>query len=363
MLFLSIIIFILVVSIVIISHEFFHFIAAKRVGAKVEEFCIGYPPRILKKKKGDTTYSVGLFPGGGFVKIRGVDTREKKLSSFYSKTLKERFIIIFAGVVANFLLAIIFFSIGFSIGLPEVIESNIPTGAKDIGISIVEITKNSPAEAAGIKIGDKIIRMQEQKTGEEIVIKEMVDVKNFTTKHLGEELILILKRGDKILEKWVTPRQDPPKNEGPIGIGMVKTARIPYPWYRAVLKGIENTFLLTKKTVEYAFEAVKGIIIGKPIEGVEFTGPIGIGVLISQMIELGWIHVLQFTAILSLNLAIVNILPFPALDGGRLIFLLIEKVRKHPISPKIENLINNIGFALLIILMVIVSFRDIKRLL
>jgi len=363
MLFLTIVIFILVISIVIISHEFFHFIVAKKTNLVVEEFCIGYPPRVFKKKIGETTYSIGLLPGGGFVKIQGMDDSEKKESySFYSKSLKARFFIVLAGVMANFLLAMILFSIGFSIGLPEAIEDEIPAGAQDIGISIVEVAENSPAQISGIKIGDKVLRIQEPISGEEKEIKEVWDVKNFTEKHLGQKLVITLKRGNQILEKEVLARKNPPQDEGPIGIVMVKTARISYPWYKAISKGVENTFWLTRATIEYVLRAIRGAIIGKPLKGVELTGPIGIGILVSQMINLGWIYVLQFTAILSLNLAIINILPFPALDGGRLIFLFIERIRRNPINPRIENLINNIGFVLLLILMLIVSFQDLKRL-
>lgn len=349
-------------SILIISHELFHFFSAKGVGAKVEEFCIGYPPRIFKKKKGDTTFSIGILPIGGFVKIQGIDTREGKHSSFFSKSIKERFIVIFSGVVANFLLAIILFSIGFSVGLPEAMEDIVPPGAKEVGISIVGIAENSPAEIAGFKIGDKIIKIREQKTKTEIKIGETEDVQDFAEDYVGEEIVIILQRGDEIIEKKVIIRTNPPKNEGRIGIVMVKTARVSYPWHTAVLKGIKNTFLLTKATFEYVLKAIKGAITREPVVGVEFAGPIGIGILVSQMIELGWIYVLQFTAILSLNLAIINILPFPALDGGRLVLLLIEKIRKRPVSPKIEDLINNIGLAILMILMMVVSFHDIRRL-
>ena len=364
MLFLTIFTFILVISILIISHESFHFIVAKKTNLVVEEFCIGYPPRIFKKKKGDTTYSIGLFPGGGFVKIQGIDDPEKKEAySFYSKSLKARFFIVLAGVVANFLLAVILFSIGFSIGLPEAIKDEIPVGARDVGISIVEVAKNSPAEISGIKMGDKVLKIREPESGEEKEIKKVWDVKDFTERYPGQELVITLQRRNQTLEKKVIARENPPQDEGPIGIVMVKTARISYPWYKAILKGVENTFWLTKTTLEYIFKALKGAVVGKPLKGVELTGPIGIGLLVSQMVNLGWIYVLQFTAILSLNLAIINILPFPALDGGRLIFLFVESIRKHPINPKIENLVNNIGFAILLILMLIVSLQDIKRLL
>lgn len=363
MLFLSIVVFVIVISILIISHEFLHFLTAKRLNVKVEEFCIGFPPRIFTKKRGDTIYSIGILPGGGFVKVWGLDLKEKEPSSFYQKTIKKRAAIVLAGVLGNFLLAIILFSIGFSIGLPEVIKGKVPAGAKDVGILIVEVAKDSPAQVADIKIGDKIVKIENPKTNLQRKIREIEDVQNFTKFSLGEEILLTLQRGNKILVKKVIPRENPPPQEGPIGIGMVKTARISYPLPRAILKGFSYTFLLIKETIKFFFEVIKEIILKRKIvEGVELTGPVGIGILISQMMELGWIYVLQFTAILSLNLAILNILPFPALDGGRLVFLLVEKIRKRPVKLEIENFVNQIGFALLAILMIIITFRDIQKL-
>lgn len=362
MLFLSIIFFIIILGVLIFLHEFSHFISAKRAKVKVEEFCIGFPPKIFKVRKGETIYSLGLFPFGGFVKIFGEESREEKPGSFFEKSVGTRARIISAGVIANFLLAFILFSIGFHFGLPQQIQGKVPEGAKEVGISIVGIAQNSPAEKAKIKIGDKIIKIRNPKLAIQKDIKEAEDVQNITRKSLGQELILTLKRGNKLLEKKVTPRENPPESEGPIGIALIKTGRVPYHWPKAILKGARSIFSLAGMTIKALFEITKGAILGKRVEEVELAGPIGIFPLFSQMIELGWIYVLQFTAILSLNLAILNIFPFPALDGGRLLFLLIEKIRKAPLKIEIENLVNRIGFAILIILMIIITFRDIKRL-
>ncbi len=377
MILLTIIVFILILGALIIVHEFSHFIFARKTGMRVEEFGIGYPPRIIgcfrKENKWkiffgsktpkikSTIYSFNLLPFGGFNKIYGMESREKSSGSFWSKSIGKRAIVVFAGVLGNFLLAIILFSIGYGLGLPEIIEGEPPANAKEVGVQIILVNGNSPAEKAGIKIGDKILKIKSQDS-EVKIVNEVEDVQEFIEKKLNHPITLILKRGNRILEKEVTPRENPPKGQGPIGIGLAKTARIPYPWYQALLKGIKSTFLLTEATFEALFQLLKGAITKEIPSGVELTGPVGIGSLVFHMIDLGWIYVLQFTAILSLNLAILNILPFPALDGGRLIFLLIEKIRKKPIKAEIENLVNQIGIALLIILMIAVTFKDIQRL-
>ena len=377
MILLTIIVFILVLGALILVHEFSHFIFAKRTGMRVEEFGLGYPPRVIgffkennrwrffwgskEPKTKSTVYSLNLIPFGGFNKIYGMESREKKPVSFWSKSIGKRAMVISAGVLGNFLLTVILLSIGYCLGLPQIVEGKVPVEAKEVGIQIILVNRNSPAESAGIKIGDKILKIKTQDS-EVKVVKEVKDVQDLIKKNLGQPIIITLKRGNKILEKEVIPRKNPPKGQGPIGIALAKTARIPYPWYESILKGFENTFLLTGATFEAFFQLLKAAIIKEVPSGVELTGPIGIGSLIFQMIDLGWIYVLQFTAILSLNLAILNILPFPALDGGRLIFLLIEKIRKKPVKIEIENLVNQIGFVLLIILMIAVTFKDIQRL-
>lgn len=259
------------------------------------------------------------------------------------------------------------FSFCFYFGFPEAIEEKVPSKAKEIAVQIIAITPNSPAMKADLAIGDKILKVRNFKNPKVYKeIRETQDLLNFSKANAGEEIILTIKRGKEILEKKLIPRKDylpsVERVEGPIGIALVRTAVISYPFPENILKGFESTFFLTGTILFFFGKTIKNIIIGEKIEGVEIIGPIGIGGLVSQMINLGLIHLIYFVAILSLNLAIINALPFPALDGGRLLFLLIEKIKKAPIKIEIENLINQIGFIILIILMIIITIRDIGKL-
>ncbi|HOK35393.1 MAG TPA: M50 family metallopeptidase [Candidatus Pacearchaeota archaeon] len=380
MLFLTIIVFILILGLLIFAHEFCHFISAKRNGIRVEEFGIGIPPRIFgiykengklhffwgnkKVKTESTIYSLNWIPFGGFNNIYGMDSRIKEAGSFWTKSIGTRAKVIFAGVFGNFILASLLFSIVFASGAPQAIEGEPPVGAFDIGVQIVQIAQNSPAEKSGLKIGDKIVQITTKNSQNQdiIQVENPEDIQNFTSKHLGEDLILTIKRGNQVFDVEVATRINPPKGEGAMGIALTKIGRIAYPWYEAILKSFEYSFWLIGATITAFFQAIQGVIVGQTVPGIEIAGPIGVGGLVSQMIDLGPIYVVQFTAILSINLFILNLIPFPALDGGWLLFLLLEKIRKKPVKLETEALINQIGFTLLILLMIIVTFQDLQKL-
>lgn len=380
MLALTIIVFILILGLLIFAHEFCHFISAKRSGIRVEEFGIGLPPRIFgiykeagklhffwgnkKIKTKSTIYSLNWIPFGGFNNIYGMDSRLKKPGSFWTKSIGIRTKVIVAGVLGNFLLACILFSIVFASGAPQAIEGAPPEDAFDIGVQIIQVAPNSPAEKSGIKMGDKVLQIatKNAQNSEVIKVENIEDIQNFTNKHLGEIVVLTIKRGNQTLNIETTPRVNPPQGEGSLGIALTKTARIAYPWYEAIAKGFQYSFQLVGATIDAFFQIIKGAIIGQPIKGVGLAGPIGIGGLVSQMITLGPIYVIQFTAILSINLFILNLIPLPALDGGWLLFLLLEKIRKKPIKLETEALANQIGFALLILLMIMVTLNDLQKL-
>lgn len=378
---LTVIVFILILGVLIFVHEFGHFIAARKMGVKVHEFGFGYPPRIFgiykdKNKKWKkvvggkeiedipkTLYSLNWLPLGGFCKIKGEDREgEGDKNSFASKKIWQRALILSAGVVMNLLLCVTLFSIVFVFGFPQAIEGEIPKGAKDAGVQIIDVSKDSPAQAAGLKLGDKIVEIENAESKTKKEIKEVKDIQDFTKDNLEKEIIITVRRGNKTLAKEIIPRENPPEGEGAMGVALAKTARISYPLHKAAIKGVQNTFWMIGATFDIFSQIIKGAVTGEDAPKTEIAGPIGIGGLVSQMIDLGWIYVLQFTAVLSLNLAILNILPFPALDGGRLIFLFIEKIKKTPVKMEIENLVNQIGFALLLLLMVIVTFNDIQKL-
>jgi len=358
---LTIILFIAILAVLILVHELGHFIAAKRSGAKVEEFGIGFPPRVFGLKYGETIYSINLLPIGGFVKIFGEDGEKRRdKRSFGSKPLRTRAIIIVAGVLMNLILAVVLLSFGHIIGLPQVIDGeSASANVKNITVRIVEIAKNSPAETAEVKIGDIVYSMS---FGMDKIsnIESVENIQNFTKSHIGEKITLSLKRGDKIIHKVLTPRSEAPEGQGPIGFAMVKTGQVSYPFYLAPFKGIESTARIAWNTIG-AFGKILADLLttGKLTE--ELAGPIGIAVITGQVQKLGFIFLLQFVALISINLAIINILPIPALDGGRLLFLGIEKVKGSPVKQKYEKMAHTIGFALLIFLMILVTFRDIGR--
>lgn len=362
---LTIIVFILILGLLIFSHEFGHFVAAKKAGMKVEEFGFGFPPRIFGIKKGETIYSINLFPIGGFVKIHG-EQRPKKPGvfkedgrAFYNRPIWQRAIVLVMGVIMNLFLAAVLLSIVHGIGAPTIIEERVEQNVRDIQIQIIEVAANSPAEEAGIKMGDAIKQLVINDS--RFIIYEVGDVQRLVARHAGEEITLFIKRGDEILEKILTPRISPPENEGPIGIALAKTGLVTYPWYLAIWQGFKTTGQLIVTFINLFYHLLKTLILKGVLIG-EIAGPVGIAVLTSQITKLGLVYILQFTAIISINLAIINALPFPALDGGRLLFLAIEKIKRSPVSAKVENLFNSIGFALLIALMLLVTFRDIAKL-
>lgn len=351
---LTIIVFLLILGLLIFVHEFGHFIFAKKVGIKVEEFGFGFPPRLFGIKRGETIYSINWIPLGGFVKIYGEDGKGKEdKKSFASRRIGQRAIILTAGVVMNFVLAALLLSIGFKLGLPQVLEGN-EKNIKEAKIQLIQIAKNSPADRAGLKVGDEIIAFNGKQ------IENIEEFQRLTKKMAGKEIVLQIKHLNEKREVKITPRRYPPENEGALGVALAKTAIVSYPWYAALWRGITMTFSVTILIVVTFYEIIKNLILDQPIAA-ELAGPVGIAVLTHQATKMGFVYVLQFTALLSINLAIINILPFPALDGGRLLFLAIEKIRKKPTDQKLENLIHAIGFALLILLMVIVTFRDVTK--
>jgi len=360
---LTIIVFVLILILLILVHELGHFVMAKRAGIKVEEFGFGLPPRMFGIKKGETIYSLNWLPLGGFVRICGENGPEEvqtedESRAFYRQPIGKRAKVLVAGVAMNVILAITLLGVGHWIGLPTIIEdTDVSSAAK---VQITSVAFNSPAAEAGLNIGDTI---KELKFGEEsIVPNKMIEIQNFTDSHLGEEITVVIERGKTNLDKNIIPRTESPENEGPMGIGLARTAIVSYPFYQAAIKGITSAVNLLWFTFATLGSILWQLITAGKVAG-EISGPVGIYNLAGQAIQLGFIYILQLTALLSINLAIINILPFPALDGGRLLFLAIEKIKGSPVNQKIEGWIHTVGFALLILLLIAITWRDVVRLL
>jgi len=342
----------------IILHEFGHFILAKKFGVKVEEFGIGYPPRIIGKKIGETIYSLNLLPFGAFVKIYGEEGGIENLRSFTGKSIWQRVLIVLGGVLSFWIISAILLSIVMGIGAPTAISDTDDGALRNIKVQIAAIAPGSPAEMVGIKVGDTIRELRIK--NEELRIDKIKEVQEFTQAHRGEEIILTIQRGKKVFDLKLIPRVSPPEGEGAMGVALLRTAIKNYPWWQAPWQGIRETSNLTIAVINGWIQALGNIIKGLP-SGVQLMGPVGIFNLFTQVSQLGVNYFLQFIAMISIYVALFNILPIPAVDGGKLLFLGIEAVRKRPVSPKIEQKITSIFFTLLIALMIWVTIKDIAR--
>ena len=357
---MSIIIFILVLGVIILAHEWGHFIAAKKSGLIVEEFGFGFPPKIFSVKKGGTVYSLNLLPLGGFVKILGEDgSQNENVDRFSSKSVGIRSLVTVSGVFMNFLLAVILLIIGFSVGLPQIIDATNESAAKNVEIQIIAVNSGSPAESAGIKMGDTIKYLKIDSVS--IPIGEISTLQSAIGNNKGKELVINIERGSKRLDLAATPRIDPPEGEGPLGIALAKTGIISYSWHESIWLGVKSSFSITWEITKGFANLLENLTLRGKIPQ-ELSGPVGIAILTNQAANLGFVYLLQLVAIVSLNLTVLNLLPFPALDGGRLLFLGIEKIKGGKINPKVENAFHSIGLILIFVLFILLTYRDILRL-
>ncbi|MDP2864125.1 MAG: M50 family metallopeptidase [bacterium] len=370
MVFTTIIAFVSLIGLMIL-HEFGHFVVAKRFGVKVEEFGIGYPPRIFGKKFGETIYSLNLLPFGAFVKIYGEENKIEHERSFSQKPIWQRVLIVLGGVVSFWIISVILLSIVMGLGTPTIISDEENGELVNPRVQIAAVAPGSPAEKAELEAGDtikKIIINPEQilpelyGTGsQQLTINTVKEVQEFTNLYRGKEVTLTIERGKEVFETSLVPRVSPPDGEGAMGVALVRTAIKSYPWYEAPFRGILTTGNLTVAVIQGWAQALGNLIKRLPT-GVQLMGPVGIFSLFAQAGQLGVIYFLQFIAIISIYIALFNILPIPALDGGKLLFLGIEAVRRKPVSQKIEQNITVAFFMILIALMVLVTIKDVVRL-
>ena len=365
---MSILIFIIILLVLVLVHEFGHFFSAKRFGIRVDEFGFGFPPKIFGKKFGETEYSLNLLPIGGFVKIFGENPDDEntnghdKNRSFVHKAKWKQAIVLFAGVFMNFVLAWILFSVGFMSGLPTSVGSE-PVGytASNVNLTVVSVLEKSPAEMAGLKSGDRIVAIS---SGDDFVSNITPDtLKSFVLSHGEKKINFEYVRGKNKVFKTViiTPTINKTTKEPSIGVSMDMIGTVKLPVFSALKEGIVLTWYVTKGTVVGLYTLIADSIRGKgSFESI--TGPVGMVGIVGDAYQFGFVYLLSFAGLISVNLAIINLLPFPALDGGRLLFLLIEKIKGSRLNPKFANTANMIGFGILILLMVVVTFHDVIKL-
>lgn len=340
----TVLLFLLLLSILVLVHEFGHFISALLSGAKVEEFALGLPfSRSLISRKiklnlptGKSDLKISLYPllFGGFVKIFGEENNEKEKYAFGNLSKLKRAFIIVSGVVMNFLLAWIVVSFLLTQGVP-----------KPNGVYVTEVSIDSPAYTAGIVNGNKITAVNKRQ------IDYLEEIINATQDKLGQQITITLDN-NKVIN--IIPRKNPPAGQGPLGVGLKQEWKeVSYPWYQAPFLGFKETLLTGQKMLQGL-----GDVLRTPKE---IAGPLGIASLTGEAARYGYKAVLDLLAILSLNLAIINILPFPALDGGRLVFILLEPIMGKKKREKWEKRINSLGMALLLGLMFLITLNDVSK--
>lgn len=362
---LSIIVFFVILSVLVLIHELGHFIVAKKHGVVVEEFGFGLPPRLFGIKKGETLYSLNLLPFGGFVKVLGEERQAlqgKKLTknlqnrTFVAKKPWQRASIIAAGVIANFLLGWVIISYLFTQGVP------VPTNK----VMVEKVIKNSPADVAGLKPHDSIESVligadRNQPTTSPLrPLRSTQDLIDITKKHGDEQIILVIQRGEEKLEKLIIPRKNPPQGEGPLGVVITSFMEKKYPWYQAPFLGLIESMKITAVMTNELLKIFFRFITFQKV-AVEVAGPIGIAKITAEAVKFGNNAVLQLLGLLSLNLAVINILPFPALDGGRLTLVVYEWITKKKVNPKIERQLNLVGFIILFSLIILITVNDILK--
>lgn len=255
----------------------------------------------------------------------------------------------------NFVLAAVLLSIGFMVGLPQVINGeNGYAKVRDARVQVVQILEGTPAAEADVLVGDTILEIDGRK------VEDVEEMQNYLAGKIDAPVKFLLERDSQKIDKEMSPTFLIETGRGGIGVGLLKTGIVSYPWYLSLWKGAESAVLFTGEVAAAFYELIKNLIVTQKVS-VDLSGPVGIAVLTGQVARMGIIYLLQFTALLSINLAVINFLPFPALDGGRLLFLLIEKIRRKPVSQKIENLVHNIGFGLLMLLVLLVTYRDVIK--
>ncbi|MDD5287955.1 MAG: RIP metalloprotease RseP [Dehalococcoidales bacterium] len=344
---ITLVTFFLILIVLILAHELGHFFTAKLFKVKVEEFGIFMPPRIFAFKKGETVYSLNAIPLGGFNKLAG-EVDPAVPGSLAGKSIPVRLLVLSAGSLMNIILPLILLSIAYMIPHLESVN-NIMTDKGEVFVA--EVVANSPSSQAGIKVNDIILSAN----GEAVL--NVGDYERIIKANLDNEITVNIKHPNGDTENVkLTPQANAPVNQGATGVAITTVVRKSYPFWEAIPQGAIgywDILLLFK-------DGISGMISGAV--PVEVTGPVGLAQMTGEVVKTGFANLLRFAAIISLNLGILNIFPIPAMDGGRIVFVLLEWVRRGKrVSPKTEGMIHTIGFILLMVVFVVVAYRDIVR--
>ncbi len=369
-----VLIFLLVLSALVLAHEAGHFVAARIFGVKAEEFGYGFPPRAIGfvktahgwkwVKNGDRTsykntiWSINWLPLGGFVRLKGeLGDGAGDVDSFLTQSRWKKFVILAAGVCMNWLVALVIFSVGFSFGVPsEIYQLSSSAIVTNAHVEIIEVAKKSAAETAGLQVGDKLISINGQLAKNAEDSRLIIGDQNSK----GIDLTLELERAGTIQTAQAKPSFLADLGKPGLGVALANIGTVRYPVPLAIVEGFSITARYTELIVKGFFSLV-GDLFGERKLVSEVSGPVGIAVLTGSIAKQGFWAIMQFAAVLSLNLAVINFLPIPALDGGRALFVLIESIRRKRTNSKFESIVHQIGFFTLLLLIVLVTVQDLQH--
>lgn len=340
---LGILTFIVILTVLILVHELGHFTMARIFGVRVDEFGLGFPPRIKAWRRGGILYSINAIPLGGFVKMAGENGEDDVPDSFGAKPPWQRFIILAAGPTMNLSLAVLVFFLTFVGGSPRPITV------------VTTVVPGSPAAHAGLRAGDRILAVDGHR------VRYYDDLAAAIQHHLGQHVTLRMRRGSRMYSTSLVPRKHPPAKpkQGAMGVVLGDVAVVHYGPGQALRMSFQQIGLMVSSIP---------VIIGGLLTGPgrsQVAGPIGIAHLTTNAVQsqprLGWASLFGLLALLSANLGVLNLLPIPALDGGRIVFVLLSWVRGRNLNPQVEGLIHMVGMALLLVLIVAISYQDVAR--
>jgi len=366
---MTIFLFILVLVVLIVVHEFGHFVVAKMSGMRVDEFGVGYPPRIIAFKKGETEYSLNWIPFGGFVRIYGEDEGSDEMSdtkdshrAFARRPKILQALTLIAGIVMNLFFAYVLIAVVLFMGVPRAITPEEALLAPDSAVVIGSVLPGAPADLAGFKPGDAIVKIE----GEGATF-ESASSDAFTAfiaqQEAGEELTVTVLRNKEEMTFAVAPTLGALSGEperAALGISVGTVGTVPVSLLQAPIEGFRLTVELTRQTA-VALALFFGSVFTLSADLAQVSGPVGIAGAVGTAYDQGLATLLTITAIISINLALINLLPIPALDGGRLLFVIIEAITRRPIKPVFARTINALGFGFLILLMVVITASDIFK--
>ncbi len=354
---LTILVFIFILGLLVFVHEIGHFVAAKISNIKVEEFAFGFPPRIWSKNRGETRYAINAIPIGGYVKMLGESDESQNPRSFSQKKPLTRGLVSVAGVIMNIVLAWLILTFGFAIGMSPLVSpaSSIPGKVISTSVIVAEIEKDSPAANTGLKQGDELIRGHGISEAD-FTFATATNLTDFTKSHAGKKIELIYRRDD---QESLISADLPASSETPLGVAVVENSLVKTPWYMAPIVAFREIVRIVDINLDFLGSFFKQLF-STGVVSKEVGGPVAIYVFTGMAVKAGAMVVMQFIAILSISLALINILPFPALDGGRLLFIILERIfRRKVIKENIENIIHTVGFVLILLFAALVTYKDI----